>query len=69
MTDPEKSNSFRYNEKNYAAYISFERSFNEQWSAKAGLRYEYSMVNGNSLTSGSRLKLHTENSFLPLTFL
>ncbi|WP_278379621.1 TonB-dependent receptor domain-containing protein [Chryseobacterium arthrosphaerae] len=59
ITDPEKSNSFRYNEKNYAAYISFERSFNEQWSAKAGLRYEYSMVNGNSLTSGQQ----TETSY------
>ncbi|WP_426479655.1 TonB-dependent receptor domain-containing protein [Chryseobacterium sp. CBSDS_008] len=59
ITDPLKSNEFEYNEKNYAAYISFERSFNEKWSAKAGLRYEYSMVNGNSLTSGQQ----TENSY------
>ncbi|ROH90365.1 TonB-dependent receptor [Chryseobacterium cucumeris] len=59
ITDPLKSNEFEYNEKNYAAYISFEKSFNEKWSAKAGLRYEYSVVNGNSLTSGQR----TENSY------
>lgn len=59
ITDPLKSNEFEYNEKNYAAYISFERSFNEKWSAKAGLRYEYSVVNGNSLTSGQQ----TENSY------
>ena len=59
VTDPIKSNEFQYNEKNYAAYISFERSFNEKWSAKAGLRYEYSTVNGNSLTSGQQ----TENSY------
>ncbi|CAI8745492.1 TonB-dependent receptor domain-containing protein [Chryseobacterium sp. IT-36CA2] len=58
-TDPLKSNEFEYNEKNYAAYISFEKSFNEKWSAKAGLRYEYSVVNGNSLTSGQQ----TENSY------
>ena len=59
ITDPEKSNAFRYNEKNYAAYVSFEKSFNEKWSAKAGLRYEYSTVNGTSLTSGQQ----TENSY------
>lgn len=59
VTDPVKSNQFKYNEKNYAAYISFERSFNEKWSAKAGLRYEYSMVSGNSLTSGQQ----TEDSY------
>lgn len=59
ITDPVKSNEFEYNEKNYAAYISFEKSFNEKWSAKAGLRYEYSVVNGNSLTSGQQ----TENSY------
>jgi outer membrane receptor protein involved in Fe transport len=59
ITDPLKSNEFGYNEKNYAAYISFEKSFNEKWSAKAGLRYEYSVVNGNSLTSGQQ----NENSY------
>lgn len=59
ITNPLKSNEFEYNEKNYAAYISFEKSFNEKWSAKAGLRYEYSVVNGNSLTSGQQ----TENSY------
>ncbi|WP_431611044.1 TonB-dependent receptor domain-containing protein [Chryseobacterium sp. 'Rf worker isolate 10'] len=59
ITDPLKSNEFEYNEKNYAAYMSFEKSFNEKWSAKAGLRYEYSVVNGNSLTSGQQ----TENSY------
>ncbi|MDR6487493.1 outer membrane receptor protein involved in Fe transport [Chryseobacterium vietnamense] len=59
ITDPLKSNEFEYNEKNYAAYISFEKAFNEKWSAKAGLRYEYSVVNGNSLTSGQQ----TENSY------
>ncbi|WP_353149403.1 TonB-dependent receptor [Chryseobacterium sp.] len=58
-TDPEKSNEFKYNEKNYAAYLSFEKSFNEKWSAKAGLRYEYSVVNGNSLSSGQQ----SENSY------
>lgn len=59
VTDPVKSNVFEYNEKNYAAYLSFEKDFNEKWSAKAGIRYEYSTVNGNSVTSGQQ----TENSY------
>ena len=58
-TDLSKSNEFEYNEKNYAGYLSFEKSFNEKWSAKAGLRYEYSTVNGHSLTSGEQ----TDNSY------
>lgn len=59
VEDPVKSNVFEYNEKNYAAYLSFEKEFSEKWSAKAGLRYEYSTINGNSLTSGQQ----TENSY------
>lgn len=59
VADPVKSNIFQYNEKNYAAYLSFEKEFSEKWSAKAGIRYEYSTVNGNSLTSGQQ----TENSY------
>lgn len=59
VTDDLKSNEFKYNEKNYAAYFSLEKSFNEKWSAKVGLRYEYSNVNGNSLTSGQQ----SENSY------
>ncbi|ATN06218.1 TonB-dependent receptor [Chryseobacterium indologenes] len=59
VTDPVKSNEFKYQEKNYAAYISFEKSFNEKWSAKTGLRYEYSTITGYSLISGQQ----TENSY------
>lgn len=59
VTEVLKSNEFNYNEKNYAAYFSLEKSFNEKWSAKLGLRYEYSTVNGNSLTSGQQ----SENSY------
>lgn len=59
VTDPLKSNLFNYNEKNYAAYISMEKQLNEKWSVKAGLRYEYSVVNGNSVSSAQ----NTENSY------
>lgn len=68
VTDPEKSNVFKYNEKNYAAYVSFEKSFNEKWSAKAGLRYEYSTVNGNSLTSGQQID-NSYGKFFPTAYI
>lgn len=40
------SNVFRYKENNYAAYASFQKDFNDKWSAKAGLRYEYTSLEG-----------------------
>ncbi|WP_250254993.1 TonB-dependent receptor [Chryseobacterium sp. Marseille-Q3244] len=67
VTDVSKSNEFKYNEKNYAAYFSLEKSFNEKWSVKAGLRYEYSVVNGNSLTSGQQSESSYGN-FFPTTY-
>lgn len=66
--DPAKSNIFEYNEKNYAAYISLERQFSEKWSAKAGLRYEYSTVDGNSLTS-SQTTSNAYGKFFPTAYL
>ncbi|REC49552.1 outer membrane beta-barrel family protein [Chryseobacterium pennipullorum] len=67
VTDPVKSNVFQYNEKNYAAYLSFEKSFSEKWSAKAGLRYEYSTVIGNSLTSGQQSQ-NSYGKFFPTAY-
>ncbi|WP_295199264.1 TonB-dependent receptor [uncultured Chryseobacterium sp.] len=68
VTDPKKSDLFNYNEKNYAAYVGMERKLNEKWTAKVGLRYEYSAINGNSVSSGQR----SENSygkFFPTAYL
>lgn len=46
IIDSNNSNLFDYDEKNLAGYISLNRNFNDNWSAKAGLRYEYSMIEG-----------------------
>ena len=56
--DPAKSNLFEYNEKNSAGYISLQKNFNKSWSAKAGLRYEYSIIDGYSPTNGERNQFH-----------
>jgi hypothetical protein len=42
------SSIFQYKEYNYAGYFSFQKDFNERWSTKAGLRYEYTRLNGSS---------------------
>jgi hypothetical protein len=52
--DSSRSNLFEYNEKNAAAYISGQRSLNKKWIAKAGLRYEYSEIEGYSPALNSR---------------
>lgn len=46
VLSPANSNIFHYKEHNYAAYASFQKDFNKQWSAKAGLRYEYTSLEG-----------------------
>lgn len=52
--DPLRSNLFEYNEKNMAGYISLQKELNKKWEAKAGLRYEYTWVDGYSPTVNSR---------------
>lgn len=44
----DNSNVFHYKEHNYGAYASFQKDFDEKWSAKAGLRYEYTALEGFS---------------------
>ncbi len=68
VTDPQKSDLFNYNEKNYATYIGMEKQLGEKWTVKAGLRYEYSTIRGNSVSSGQS----SENSygkFFPTAYL
>jgi len=37
--------------KNYALYGSFSKDFSDKWALQAGLRYEFSIVNGHSPTT------------------
>lgn len=46
INDFTKGNSFDYNEYNYALYFSAEKEINDKWSAKVGLRYEWTNSNG-----------------------
>jgi hypothetical protein len=48
--DLENSDTFLYDETNYALYSSFSKDW-EKWSIKAGLRAEYTDLSGNSLST------------------
>ena len=52
--DKTRSNDFDYTEKNLAAYYSMESELSEKWTAKAGLHYEYTIMDGYSPTLGQR---------------
>lgn len=53
VINPNNSNVFDYKEHNYAVYISMQKDFNEKWSAKAGLRYEYTSLEGQTPGNGN----------------
>ncbi|MBE9463830.1 TonB-dependent receptor domain-containing protein [Dyadobacter subterraneus] len=52
--DKTRSNEFNYTESNLASYFSMESELSERWSAKAGLRYEYTLMDGYSPTLDQR---------------
>ncbi|RZK12611.1 MAG: TonB-dependent receptor, partial [Flavobacterium sp.] len=52
--DKTRSNDFDYTESNLGAYYSMESELSEKWMAKAGLRYEYTIMDGHSPTLGQR---------------
>ncbi|HEX3935135.1 MAG TPA: outer membrane beta-barrel family protein, partial [Puia sp.] len=52
--DPSRSDIFRYDEKNIAGYLSGQKDLSKKWAAKAGLRYEYTLLDGYSPTTGER---------------
>lgn len=56
LLDSTRSNDFNYTEGNLAAYYSMESELSKKWSAKTGLRYEYTMMNGYSPTLNRRDK-------------
>lgn len=68
IIDPSRSNLFDYNEKNYAAYVSFSKDFSEKWSAKAGVRYEYTQTTGYSPITQSESE-NNYGKFFPTAYL
>lgn len=61
-------NVFNYKESNYALYLSVDKNISERWSAKAGLRYEHSLIKGTSPLSGDQ-NIDNYGRFFPTAFL
>ncbi len=57
------SNKFKYNEQVASLYATASKMFGEKWSAKLGLRSEYTYSEGNWITSGSVSKKSYINLF------
>ncbi|PUV23271.1 TonB-dependent receptor domain-containing protein [Sphingobacterium athyrii] len=55
INDPTRTNHFVYKEQIVAGYLDYNTSIG-QWSLKAGVRGEYTMSDGNSLTKSKRVK-------------
>ncbi|TLV03983.1 outer membrane beta-barrel family protein [Dyadobacter luticola] len=58
LLDKTRSNEFNYTESNIASYFSMESELSKKWVAKAGLRYEYTLMDGYSPTLNQRNKRH-----------
>ncbi|RNA61625.1 TonB-dependent receptor [Chryseobacterium nematophagum] len=57
ILNTDRTNTFFYNEENYAAYVSTNFKINEKWDAKAGLRYEYTTLEGISMNDDTSAKI------------
>ncbi|MDC8105184.1 TonB-dependent receptor domain-containing protein [Chryseobacterium sp. PTM-20240506] len=64
----ERTNTFIYNEENFAAYLSTSFKINDKWDAKAGLRYEYTTLEGVSLNDNSSANINY-GKFFPTAYL
>jgi outer membrane receptor protein involved in Fe transport len=63
VADQEKANLFNYQEENYAAYLSYAKSFGEHWETKAGLRYENTFAESFSPSTDSKNKYNYRQWF------
>ncbi|MDO5980507.1 TonB-dependent receptor domain-containing protein [Flavivirga spongiicola] len=61
IEDLQNSDTFLYDEINYAAYISYSKDW-ERWSFKSGLRVEHTDIKGNSLSTSQ----NSNNDYLKL---
>ncbi|WP_419870052.1 TonB-dependent receptor domain-containing protein [Chryseobacterium sp. CT-SW4] len=57
VINTDRTNTFLYNEENYAAYASANFKINDKWDAKAGLRYEYTTLEGISMNDDSSARI------------
>jgi len=69
ILNPNNSNAFNYKEENYAAYISFHKKLSEKWDAKAGLRYEYTALDGFNPDDSDNAFQRNYGQWFPSTYI
>ncbi|MEL0456382.1 outer membrane beta-barrel family protein [Flavobacteriaceae bacterium SZ-1-7] len=66
VEDLDNSDQFLYDEKNYASYVSYSQDWDD-WSLKTGLRFEYTEIMGNSISTGQTNKSNYAKLFPSLS--
>lgn len=64
VPDPSQSNVFDYTQKVYTAYSSIRLNNKRKWNLNAGARLEHTEIQGNFLTTGTRLE-NQYNNLIP----
>jgi outer membrane receptor protein involved in Fe transport len=59
--DPTRSNDFDYLQKVYSGYTSFRFSNQRKWNLNAGARFEHTEIEGNFLTTGTKINTQYNN--------
>lgn len=63
LRDNGRSNDFNFDEKIHAGYVNLNRAFNEKWQLQAGLRAEWTINKGISVTENEENKQNYLNFF------
>ncbi|MCS3531447.1 outer membrane beta-barrel family protein [Chryseobacterium sp. JUb7] len=63
-----RTNTFLYDEENYAVYASAGFKISEKWDAKAGIRYEYTRLEGVSMNDDTSAKIKY-GKFFPTAYI
>lgn len=69
VLNKENSNYFRYKEQNYSTYISYQNDISEKWSVKAGLRYEYTILDSNIIKTEKDISKDKYGEFFPTLYI
>jgi len=64
MPDPSQSNDFDYMQRVYSGYTSLRMSNRRKWTLNAGARLEHTEIEGNFITTGTKLN-NNYNNIIP----
>ena len=69
VRNPNNSNQFVYQEKNYAAYLSMQKDLNKKLSTSIGFRYEFTQLEGLDPNQSSTLSKNNYGKIFPSAYI